>query len=416
MMTAQYSKFRWFVLVAMVVVTASTSSILISPAPLIPTIFQSMNWDPGATIAATMLTFQFSVATCALLSGVLIDKIGFVRTWIIGLIIVITGSLLELVIGNSINGVIVCRILNGVGTGPIMACIASVCAQRFAYKERTYVAAFQGFAVSSGIAIGLVFSPWMLQVTGNWQKALAFDSILPIIGLVFALVVYFGPKQELLEEHVIASNNLNNKAADMKKVFLYGTFWILVLMDFIDSWAQQAYQDIAPVYYANPAPIGLGFDPLTAGKMLAFASYAMMAGTLVAPILTEKLFKGNAKPTVCIGLIVSAASVMAVRHLTQDSGALLILIPCSILFFSSFVNPTIFGFVAKNYPSHITGKIGGLITGMGIYGAAIGVALGSYLRSTTNSYLPNMDVLCGLMIFGAIVVLFLRKPKGFEQK
>ncbi|NTV89849.1 MAG: hypothetical protein HGA22_05740, partial [Clostridiales bacterium] len=54
-------------------------------------------------------------------------------------------------------------------------------------------------------------------------------------------------------------------------------------------------------------------------------------------------------------------------------------------------------------------------TGLGIYGAAIGVALGSYLLSALKSYHPNMNVLSALCILGAIVVLFLKKPKGFED-
>lgn len=410
-MTAQYSKFRWFVLVAMVFVTASTSLTLISPAPLIPTIFGSMNWDPGATVAACMLTFQFAVATAALLSGFLIDRIGPIRAWIFGLIILIVGSVLEPVLGNSISGVMICRILNGVGTGPVMASVASISATRFAPKERPYVAALQGFAVSAGIAVGLVFSPWMLTKTGNWKTALAFDAIIPAIGLVLALIVHFGPKHELINDALEASTELKNTSRDMRKAFAGITFWILVLMAFIDSWGQQAYQDIAPAFYASKIPLGLGFDPLTAGSLLAFGSYAMMAGTLVAPVITEKLFKGNAKPTVFIGLLVASCSVVGVRVLNQNSGALLVIIPCLILFFSSFVNPTVYSFVSKNYPAHICGKVGGIITGLSIYGAAIGVALGATLLHIFNSYIPNMDVLSGLMLVGAIVVLFLRKPK-----
>jgi MFS family permease len=414
-MTAQYSKFRWFVLVAIVLVTASTSSILISPAPLIPTIFTSMNWNPGVATAAAMLTFQITLGVAALLSGILIDKIGPIKSWLVGEIIIIIGCALEPVLSYSVGGFVFCRILNGIGTAPVMGSIASVCAERFPAKERTYAAAAQGLGVSTGIAIGLVFSPWMLNnAGGNWHMALAYDALLPVLGIVLALVVLFGPKQEALEEHIVADANIANRSADIKKAITYSTFWILALMAFVDSWAQQAYQDIAPGFYAAAAPLGLGFDPLTAGSLLSLASFAMMAGTVVSPFLTEKVFKGNPKPTVFIGLLISAISVMGVRFMTHDSGSLLVIVPCCILFFSSFVNPTVYGYLAKNYPAHITGKLGGFVMGLGVFGAAIGVALGSILLGTFNSYLPNMDVLTGLMFVGALIVWFLRKPKGFE--
>ena len=413
--TLKYSNFRWFALVAMVIVTASTSATLIAPAPLIPTIFTSMKWDPGVTTAVTMLTFQICVSVFAFLGGFLIDRLGPIKVWVISLIVLLTGLALVPVIGNTVAGLMFCRILNGAGTGPVMASIISFCAQRFSYKERTVVAAFQGFSVSTGIAVGLVFSPFMLKVAnGNWQLAMVYDGLLPVLGLVFALIVLFGPKQAEIQEAQAKVINSASQSGDLKKALLGITFWMLLIMMVIDSWCQQAWINIAPAFYGSPLPLGLGIDPLISGQMLSWGSYAMMAGTLLTPFVTEKIFKGNFKALIAIGLLISAVGMFYFRHLTADSGAMLTLLPIIVLFFSSFVNPNVVGYIARNYPDTITGRLGGFVNAGGPGGAAIGVAIGSVLLSQYQSFLPNMNVLTVLFIIGAVAVWFVRPPKGFE--
>jgi len=414
--TTQYSGFRWFALAAMVMVTASTASILIAPAPLIPTIFQSMNWDPGVTTAVTMLTFQICVSVFAFLGGFLVDKFGPVKVWIMSLVVLLAGLALVPVIGNTVTGLMICRILNGAGTGPVMASIISFCAQRFPFKERTMVAAFQGFSVSSGIAVGLIFSPMMLKVAGgNWQLAMVYDGILPVVALVFALIVLFGPKPAAVHESVNKTVKTADQSKDLRKALLGITFWMLLIMMIIDSWCQQAWVNIAPAFYASPTPLGLGLDSLVAGQHLSWGSYAMMAGTLLTPFVTAKIFKGNFKALITIGLLVSAAGMFFFRGLNAGSGTMLTLLPVIVLFFSSFVNPNVVGYIARNYPDTVTGRLGGFVNAGGPGGAAVGVAIGSALLSKYQSFLPNMNVLTILFVVGAIAVWFVVPPKGFEE-
>lgn len=414
MSEATYPKFRWFVLVALVIVTAATSLTMITPAPLIPVIFQSLRVDPGVATAATMMTFNLVMAFFALLGGFLVDKVGVVRIWIFGLVTLMIGSLLTPVLGNSVTGLVIVRVLHGIGTGPIMGSIAVLCAQRFAYGERTYVAAAQGFAVSLGISIGFIFAPSLLSPTVNWQTAMAWSAIFPAIGLVFALIVLFGPKPPVIHTVAVQDGSTKVFSGDFKKALGFITIYVLGLMAFIDSWCQQVFNDMAPGYYGINPPVGLGLGPLGAGSKLMFASYAMMAGTLIAPVITEKIFKGNPKPTISIGCSIAAIAVFFIRFIPATNTALLILVPCIILFFSSFVNPTIFGYIAKNYPDTIVGRLGGFVMFLSVFGATVGLAISSYLLHSTGLYIASMNVLGVVTLFGAIAVWALKPPKGFN--
>jgi MFS family permease len=142
----------------------------------------------------------------------------------------------------------------------------------------------------------------------------------------------------------------------------------------------------------------------------------MMAGTLVAPFLTEKVFKHNPKPTIFLGLTVAGLGILSFQKLTPTAGDLILIgVPCVVLFFSSFVNPTIFGYVAKHFPPNIAGRLGGFIMLWFVFGATAGLGIGSYLLSSTGFYWKPMLLLSIVTFFGAIAVLFLKPPKMFEK-
>ena len=62
-----YPRFRWFVLVTLGLATMNTSVIMISFAPLMGDIAQSLGMDLGAATGAFMGVFNLAVATCCLL-------------------------------------------------------------------------------------------------------------------------------------------------------------------------------------------------------------------------------------------------------------------------------------------------------------------------------------------------------------
>ncbi len=74
--------FRWLVLVTMVVVTAITSILLIAPAPLIGEMLKTMpQLSVEQVVFMTMSIFDIFVAVAAILGGLLLDKLGFMKVY-----------------------------------------------------------------------------------------------------------------------------------------------------------------------------------------------------------------------------------------------------------------------------------------------------------------------------------------------
>jgi MFS family permease len=419
MTDSEYSKFRWFTLVAYVIVTSATSFCMISPSPLIPFIAKGMGVNGGVIGQATMTSFNLFMGLFAFIGGFFLDKVGVFRMWVICLVIVGLGSILVPFIGTSVPGLIVCRVLHAAGTGPIMASIAALSSQQFKFNERTYIAAFQGFAVCFGIGVGQYFVPVLYKMVGeNWVSALTWTAAYPAIALVFAFIVLFGPTLPVV--HAAESENTGGGwlSGDYKKALVYSTVYVLALMGLIDSWCQQVFNGMMPGFYN--AAIADGGLNLTSGDVLGsskltLAAFFMAAGTLVAPFVNDKMFKGNPKPTIFIGLALAAAFILIIQKFTPTTGELLLIgVPCGILFFSSFVNPTIFGYVAKHYPGEIAGRLGGFIMFFFVIGSAVGLSISNAMLSSSGSYMPPFLLLAIVTLCGGIAVMFLKPPKGFE--
>lgn len=408
-----YPKYRWLVLVIMIMITAFGHSVGIGAAPLVGEIAKSFGTSLGETTAMSMMVYMLAAAVSCILSGFIIDKIGFVRVWIISLVLLIISSLLMNFTSYTPTGYTLTRLFQGFAEGPVTAVIATVCQEWFRYKERSYVAAAQGFACWLGLSLGLVYTPSMLNITNNWHVALAWSAAPCAIGLVLAVILYMGPKPPVTIP-VLFSEQHDTYKSDFKLSLSILTTFVLFALAILDTWYQQAFNDMAPGFYAVDPPVGLGLGPMGAGGNLMWAGYASMLGGLVAPLVVEKLFKGKPRIPLFIVCTLSAVLMLCMRFMTPESGSLLIILPALMLFFSSFVNPTIFGFIAKHYPHSVAGRIGGIASGLAIVGAVLGLIVGSTILHFTGAYLIPMIVMAGVIFIAGISVAFLEVPKVFS--
>ena len=409
-----FSRFRWFVLLALCIVTAGSAMVMISPAPLIGVIAKSTGLSLGEVAGITMGTFNLFMAISALVGGFLIDRFGVIRVWLVGIVLLFLGAVLVPYVGDSASGMTVLRAMVGCGTGPIMASAVSLAAQWFPMSERGIVTGVQGFSVSLGIALGFVVVPGILQSTGSWQAALGWMSVAMIIALIVTLVIVFGPKAPATSQAMQGSNA--GGGVEFKRALLLVATWAGIACAFLNSWEFQAFNDLTPSYLAVEPPVGLGFGPMGAGKFMLMAQIAYMIGSLLSGVIGEKVFGGRAKPMVMMGALVSALCCFALKFsgvYANDSVLLLALIVFG--FFASVVNPQVNAFIAKNYPEHITGKVAGLTMALCGFGATIGVAAGALALHATGFYQMSITIVTLVGIIGCIAGVALNPPKIFRS-
>jgi MFS family permease len=399
----KFLKFRWVVLVTMFVATIAQGMVLISPAPLVGEIAQSLGLSLGQVTGALMGSFILFVAVSAVVGGISTDKFGVVKTYIGSMVLLIAGSLLVPVLGDSLPGLLISRFIQGCGAGPILASIARLAAEWFPKKERAFVTGLQGAGVSLGIAIGFGLAPLIYTGTGSWKAAMAWMAVGAAAGLVLSLIFALGPKSPVALQDELDPGELLRSAADFKKSIGLPVFRIGAFSVFLLSWAMQGYNDLIPGHLAIEPPAGLGLGPVVAGKFMGLMQVAFMIGSAASGLLVLKIFGGRHRHLIAASFILTGIFCVSVLLPSIHSNNKMLLI-CLLFsgFFMGMPNPAVLAFISSYYPEHITGRIGGATMGIGILGGVAGVAAGSFALHRTEMYTVSILIVGVVCIIGCI--------------
>lgn len=409
-----YKPFRWFILATLIVVVAVQAIALITPAPLIGEIIKTTGLGPGEVTWMTMGTWNLFVAIAAILGGPLVDRFGFKWMYIFGMVMIAIGWLLMPAIGNSFNGMTIARAIQAIGGGPIMGAGVYVSATCFPKKERAMVNGFLGFAMGLGIMVGLMLGPWSAASVGDWAVGLSNLWPLAAVGIIMTVVCMVGPKVapeganlENVDETAAASN-----LALYKKALGMPLTWIATACVVIASWFNQAFNDMTPGYLALDRPVGLGLGSVGAGSIGSLAQIGNMVGCLAVGIIVERLFNGKARPALMVAFAAMAvgAGLLLVPGVNTNEVILTVVMMITV-FFLGWINATALGWVAKNYPAEITGKLGGMAQGIGIFGGLAGVAAGSAALHATGFYTVSTLIMVGVALVGVGVAHFMQTHK-----
>jgi MFS family permease len=421
MNTTPYSGFRWYIFFTMIIVTATTSMALIAPASLFgPRLFGGAmpGLSPGQIIWASMGIFNFFLGIAALLAGPLLDKFGPIKTFIGGLLLVMAGAILMPICGSSYWGMIFIRLLQGAGTGPIMASAVPIAAAYFPENERSIVTGAQGFSVALGIIVGLQWVPRLAYSYGDSFVAMRVLAFVGIVGLLLSFVAAFGPKASQDTTGALAGDR--DTPDYFKQALVNPMTWVAILCFTLMSGIFQQFNSLVVPYINSPTiaeagrVVGLGIDPngMFAQNTLTFATLAFCLGSFIGGFVTEKLFGGKGRPVIAIGFLVGAILALTTKYefITSNQDVLRITLITTAFFFS-MVNPQTQSYLAKNYPKEIGGKLGGLTMFVGIViGSTLAVKWLELSVDNTLSYMQPITIMAGLSFTGFFLALFL-KPK-----
>lgn len=410
---AVYPKFRWYVLITILVATIAQGMILIAPSPLIGEVAQTLQLDLGAATAAAMLPFTLFVAIGGIIGGIVLDRFGVAKTFIVACLMVSICTFLVPVLGKGALGLTVLRAIQGLGCGPVIASGPRLAVEWFPARQRGMFQGLQGAALSLGITIGLMAGP-IIAAGSAWQNALATFGGVMLMAFIMFIIYAKGPKSP----EVLAELETGYTADDhFKNVVKLPVFWITLISVFALCWVQQGYNDLTPGHIAVPPPAGLGQGPQVAGQIMGLYTLAFMFGSMFSGFVSEKIFKGKYNRAITVTFFLTAIFCASVMFPAFNS-SMGILTICLILagFFMGMPMPTAMTFISNNYPHHLTGRIGGMTMGLGIFGGTAGVAAGSMALHATGLYTMSIIIIAVVAIIGGLAGFGINSPKIFEQK
>lgn len=409
----KYPKYRWFVLILLMLAEFSNCALIqIAPAPIIANLAATTGAELGIITTAVMGSFVFAVAVGCILSAFLLDKIGIAKTFILGFILSAVGSFLVPVLGGSVAGLYVIRLLQGLGGGFVHGSPARIAGEWFPPEERGIANGLDGAAIGFGMTIGLITSPAVFAVVGTWQMTMTVLGIVPVIGIVLSVVYMFGPeapnassKQQPAEGEAVPVDNF-------KLVLKEPLFYIAIAIMFFFAWVQQGYSTFAPGYLANE----LGMSEAAAGSVFSVNSLAFTIGATLCGFIARYIFKNSFKTTIAVGFIVAAAfNVLILVGAVNTSNTILATVFTVSGFFLGWCCPLLFAFLTELYPVDVLGRVGGITQGLGTFGASIGIAICSGVLDSTGSYVLPIIVFGAVCLVGFALTLSMYKPKVFAK-
>jgi MFS family permease len=411
--TTEYPRYRWFVLATLFVLTVAHAIIMISPAPLIGVISKSMKLGLGPTTGMFMGIFNLALALSCIGGGFFCDRFGLVRTYFWSCLLLILPTLALPYCGESLAGAIAVRILQAIGSGPINASVSAVAALWFPPSQRGIVTGLQGTGVTLGIAIGFVSTPAALSATGSWQTALAWQAVCAFLALAMTIIFTLGPKPPVRQPTVVCGPE-GPESGSFRVAMRQPASWFGVFIVFTVCWVLSAFNDLTPAYFAIEPPVGMGHGAMTAGKLMMAVQIAFMVGSVVVGFVFEKIFKEKASLVIMIGLLFFAFFAVSIM-LPAVYGNMPVLIACLMIagFFESWVVPTVFAFIALNYPAHIVGKLTGMWFGIGLFGGTIGVIVGATALHHTGNYHASIIIVGTVALIGVVLGMFLKPAQVF---
>lgn len=409
--TTGYPRFRWFLLATVTFGYVTCGLLIILFAPVLGDVAASYGLDLGEATLAAMATYYFSSAVAVLVSGPLIDRFGARPTIVAGGVLLVAGCLLVPILGATVGGLVATRVIMGLGSGPISACVPAVAARWFPPHERGVFAGAQGSGMAIGVALGFGLMPAAVQARGgDWRSAVALLAIVPAISLALCVGTLFAKEPVAAEPAPREAGS----GSEFGKALKEPAFWVGVLGMFAFVWIMNAFNQQTPGYLAVAAPLGLGLGPVAAGQKMIAVQVGMILGAIGCGVFLDKVLKGNARPLLVTGFLFSALFMVAVRFpFVHDSAALLGITLFFCGFFESFTIPALSAFMSLHYPQSIMGKVFAVSFGVSLFAGALGVGLGGAILHATNSYSVPIALVGVVALLGAGVTATLRPPTAF---
>lgn len=187
--------------------------------------------------------------------------------------------------------------------------------------------------------------------------------------------------------------------------------WVVLGCLALHAWFYQAFSDLVPTYLNAASPVGLGYEQGITDTLMSASSWIFICGGFIGVLITEKFLKGNARPVVLSGFALGAASICLINIPAMASNHMILGISVyTISFFSAFIQPQALGHIAKYYPKHITGTLGGLI-GISVFTGIAGPMVSATAMLMSGGFQLPFSIMVGIAVIGAIVAIFLKPVK-----
>jgi predicted MFS family arabinose efflux permease len=289
---------RWGILA--LILAAQTAA---NVGPLgIPAIASLIRADLGLTLTQAgsfISAYYIGPILMSLPAGTMADHWGIARTLILGQI-VIAGGLLAVSASGSYPVLIVLMVGAGFGYGMLNPTSTKAVMAWFPQRQRATAVGLKQVGLPFGGALGAALLPFLGLALG-WRRAVVIAAALLLVTAIASVVVYRDPAD-------MARPARHTAGRAMRAVLVTRDLWLVASSTLIFAGMQTVWMAFLVLYLQGV----VGLTLLAAGRYLALAQLAGMAGRIAFGVLSDRTFGGRRRAPLAIAGSLSALCSLAI--------------------------------------------------------------------------------------------------------
>jgi cyanate permease len=382
------SPYRWVIEALLLLALVSQTLTWLAPAPLLSPIIKDLGihlGDAGLIISIIALC----IAIFSLAGAVVAERLGALRSLIIGLWMLAIGGVLS---GYAPNFAMLlgCRIVEGIGFGLLIAPPATLVMQWFGEREWPYMNTLNAVAPFLGLTAAFAMTGPVYAMMGErWRSVLlAYGIFVAGVALLWTILGRTHSSQRHAAGHG-AETGLMREVLGMRNIR------VMAVALFCGMWVFQLYSAFLPEFFETVRGMSLE----RAGALTALIPFTGIFAAAGAGVLTGAI--GLRRPFMYPMQILFGAGCLGAVTFTNAAAIRLSLVLLGIG--SSALLPTLFTLVME-LPGMTPTKAG---TGLGVIWAAgyAGAFLSPFICGAIAGRVGLAAVMQGSLIFAIVAIV-----------
>jgi len=351
--------------------------------PILPAVIADLGLSHGQA-GLLMSLFALPGILLSLPGGWLVDRYGERLVGSLGVVLMGVGTLL-LGLAPSFYLILLARVLSGVGAMVGVVALQRLVTRLFAGRSLGLPVGISGSALPVGIVVVLNAAGPLAESSGWRAVALRVGGVTALVGVVFALAVWFITRgQTLGREQKQDDTPLTGQAHLFRPIWIAGAVW------FSANGAMTAFMTFAPDHFQ-----GLGFDVSARGLFTSIPMWTSAALGMVTGWFTDR--HGGRSAFMAVGMTMMGVALVALPAAVVSPSLIGLVLGLSL---AAVVTPTITLPGVLLPPSHI-GRGYGILATCANLGIFIVPPLAGVARDLSGGYVWPF-VIMGLVAFGGV--------------
>lgn len=314
------SSSRWMVLAIIVAVQFQIMLVTFAPAAVASPIMSDLQLTRTG-FGLVMSALNIAIMICQVLGSVLVDRAGLKLGLLSGVAVLGIGSAL-LLRSHSLEFVLLCRVLQGVGIGICYPVMGALIVAWFSKREQPYIntifAATTFLGIGSGMLVTVGLFGWLNR---SWREAIGSYGFSLLATALVWLIIGQNREEAVSAGKTSAAGATLKNPNSLPKVLTMPVVWTLGLATFAISWVYNMDLSFIPLFLES----GHGLSLADANRLASLLPFSGMAAVILFGVLASRVaWRKHLLWTSCAVVLLGSVALFFGEGGTTKAGLLVV--------------------------------------------------------------------------------------------